>query len=311
MRLIEKVLTENPCYTAGKKIKVKGLMLHSVGCSQPGALVFIKSWDCAEHDNSCVHAFIDGNDGTIYQTLPWDHRGWHCGKGSNGSGNNTHIGVEMCEPACIEYTAGSSFICYDREAARAVVKRTYESAVELFAYLCKKYQLDPEADGVIISHREGHGRGIASNHADPEHLWLGLSMGYTMDGFRKAVKAAMLGSGVAEGTAASDGNSISGWYRVRKSWEDAASQKGAYKRLGNAKRCADKYAGYTVFDEDGIAVYAGKTGYDTYTVKGGDNLWDIAEEKLGDGTRYTEIMEVNGLVSDIIYAGQVLKLPQT
>lgn len=57
--------------------------------------------------------------------------------------------------------------------------------------LCKEYDLDPLADGVIISHAEGHKRGIASNHGDPEHLWNQLGMGYTMDGFRKAVKDAM------------------------------------------------------------------------------------------------------------------------
>lgn len=60
--------------------------------------------------------------------------------------------------------------------------------MELFAYLCKLYGLNPTADGVIISHREGHARGIASNHGDPEHLWNGLGMGYTMNTFRKDVK---------------------------------------------------------------------------------------------------------------------------
>ena len=60
--------------------------------------------------------------------------------------------------------------------------------------LCKKFSLDPLADGVIISHKEGHSRGIASNHGDPEHLWSQLGMGYTMDTFRKAVKSAMDGS---------------------------------------------------------------------------------------------------------------------
>ncbi len=75
-----------------------------------------------------------------------------------------------------------------------MAKRTYEAAVELFAYLCKQYNLNPTADGVIISHREGHSRGIASNHGDPEHLWKGLGLGYTMDGFRKDVKAAMGGA---------------------------------------------------------------------------------------------------------------------
>ena len=64
--------------------------------------------------------------------------------------------------------------------------------------LCKKYNLNPTADGVILSHREGYKRGIASNHGDPEHLWNGLGLSYTMDGFRKDVKAAM------EGTSSSD-----------------------------------------------------------------------------------------------------------
>ena len=181
MKLKESILTKNPCYTAGRKITVKGLMLHSVGCSQPKASVFINSWNRASYNNACVHAFIDGNDATIYQTLPWNHRGWHCGSGSKGSGNNTHIGVEMCEPACIKYTGGSSFTCSDLATARAVAKRTYEAEVELFAYLCKKYNLNPTADGVIISHKEGHSRGIASNHGDPEHLRKGLGMSYTMN----------------------------------------------------------------------------------------------------------------------------------
>ena len=134
--------------------------------------------------------------------------------------------------------------------AKAVAKRTYETAVELFAMLCKKYSLDPLADGVIISHKEGCARGIASNHGDPEHLWAQLGTGYTMDGFRRAVKAAV------------DRNRKPGkkaWYRVRKRWADAASQKGAFQDLANAKKCADGSPGYSVFDESGKALYKGKS----------------------------------------------------
>lgn len=188
MNIVQSILTKNPCYTAGRKITVKGLMLHSVGCSQPKASVFINSWNSASYNNACVHGFIDGNDGTVYQTLPWNHRGWHAG----GDANNTHIGVEMCEPACIKYTGGASFTCSDTATARAVAKRTYDAAVELFAMLCKEYGLNPLTD--IISHREGHAQGVASNHGDPEHLWNGLKMGYTMDSFRQAVKAKMNGA---------------------------------------------------------------------------------------------------------------------
>lgn len=194
MKLVESILTKNPCYTAGRKIDVKGLMLHSVGCSQPRASAFINSWNSPTFDRACVHGFIDGNDGTVYQTLPWNHRGWHCGSSINGSGNNTHIGVEMCEPACITYTGGATFKCSDLATAKAVAERTYKAAVELFAMLCKEFNLDPLADGVVISHKEGHARGIASNHGDPEHLWSQLGLPYTMDTFRKAVKSAMGGT---------------------------------------------------------------------------------------------------------------------
>ena len=101
----------------------------------------------------------------------------------------------------------------------------------------------------------------------------------------------------------------SGLYRVRKSWADAASQKGAFKVLDNAKRCADQNAGYSVFDENGKVVYAGTAATTTYTVKKNDTLWGIAARELGSGPRYTEIKKLNGLTTDVIYAGQVLKIP--
>lgn len=219
MKLVQSILTENPCYTAGRKITVKGLMLHSVGCPQPKASVFINSWNSASYDRACVHSFIDGNDGTVYQTLPWNHRGWHCG----GDGNNTHIGVEMCEPACIKYTSGASFTCSDTATAKAVAKRTYEAAVELFAMLCEKYGLNPLKD--ICSHKEGCAKGIASNHGDPEHLWTQLGMGYTMDTFRRAVKAAMGGS--------SSSSSTTGYTKIMGTAAVTADQMKAYVKSKN------------------------------------------------------------------------------
>ena len=186
MKITKSILKNNPCYKAGKTIKVKGIMLHSVGCSQPSAMAFINSWNSTK-SKVCVHGFIDGNTGEIYQTLPWNHRGWHCG----GKANDTHIAIEMCEPYCIKYTSGANFTCSDKNKARNTLKTTYKSAVELFAYLCEKYNLDPLQDGVIISHSEGYRKGFASNHADPEHLWSKLNTTYTMDGFRKDVRSTM------------------------------------------------------------------------------------------------------------------------
>ena len=54
------------------------------------------------------------------------------------------------------------------------------------------------------------------------------------------------------------GGEVIRWYRVRKSWTDARSQKGAYKVLANAKKCADKNPGYKVFNADGKMVYEPK-----------------------------------------------------
>ena len=185
MNIIQSICTQSDCYKAGKTIEVKGLMIHSVGCPQPKAKPFIKNWD-KPGANACVHAIVEP-DGDVYQLLPWNHRGWHGG----GASNNTHIGVEMTEPNTIKYVGGATWQeTGDGTNTKAHVLATYKHSVELFAYLCLKFDLDPLADGVVISHSEGHKRGIASNHGDVEHLW--DKFGLSMTQFRKDIKAAMV-----------------------------------------------------------------------------------------------------------------------
>ena len=178
MQIIEAFAVKNKCYQVSAPLTPRGIMLHSVGTPQPSAAVFARSFNQYQPGGQsvCVHAFVQAN-GTVYQTLPWGMRGWHCG----GSANSTHIGVEMTEPS-----AGMT-----RSEAAEQIAGTYRTAVELLAELCKQYGLDPAQDGVIIGHAEGHRRGVASNHADPEYLWNAYGMGYTMDGFRRDVAAAM------------------------------------------------------------------------------------------------------------------------
>ena len=62
----------------------------------------------------------------------------------------------------------------------------------------------------------------------------------------------------ALGGSASTQEAKTSFYRVRKTWADAKSQKGAYKVLANAKKCADANPGYSVFDENGVSVYPSK-----------------------------------------------------
>lgn len=59
-------------------------------------------------------------------------------------------------------------------------------------------------------------------------------------------------------SSSSGGASTSSLYRVRKSWSDVKSQKGAFRDFDNAKKCANANAGYKVFDASGNEVYPNK-----------------------------------------------------
>ena len=103
----------------------------------------------------------------------------------------------MTEPASIAYTGyGAEWRDLDTVATETHIRGTYAAAVELFAQLCTQFDLDPLADGVIISHAEGAARGIASAHADPTHLW--RAFGMTMNGFRADVAAKMAAGNTGE-----------------------------------------------------------------------------------------------------------------
>ena len=197
MNLLTCILTQNDCYKTGQTITPKGVMVHSTGADNPNIKRYVQpvdstpgreellkqlgvnangnDWNHTARD-ACVHAFIGRlADGSIAacQTLPWNHRGWHAGTGTSGkSANDTHISFEICEDGLT-----------DPDYFRLV----YREAVELTAYLCKQYALDPLADGAVICHQEGYRRGVASNHADVLH-WFPRH-GKSMDDFRADVAA--------------------------------------------------------------------------------------------------------------------------
>ena len=186
MRLHRALLTHNDCYLRGRTIRPQGVMVHSTGANNPWLRRYLAPDDgrlgepSPRHWNqsgvgACVHAMIGkAADGSVctYQTLPWNMRGWHCGR----SGNDTHIAFEICEDSLTD---------------KGYFQATYQAAVELTAYLCKRFGLNPLADGVVLCHSEGYARGIASNHADVMHWW--GKFGATMDDFRADVAAEMQG----------------------------------------------------------------------------------------------------------------------
>lgn len=190
MNLKKQILIHNECYKIGQKHIVKGIMMHSTGANNPNLSRYVgpddgllgmnvnnNHWNQFRPNDKqvCVHAFIgklkDGHIAT-YQTLPWDMVGWHSGSGHLGSfknANNTgYIGFEICE---------------DNLTDKNYFNSVYREAVELCAYLCKEYKLNPISD--IICHSEGYTKGIASNHADVMH-WF-PKFGKSMDVFRNDV----------------------------------------------------------------------------------------------------------------------------
>ena len=232
MTLLECILTENACCKAGKTIQPRGVMIHSTGANNPALRRYVQP---AEYDSNketlldqlgvnvngndwnrddvqvCVHAFVgklaDGSVAAV-QTLPWDMRGWHAGSGKSGSANDTHISFEICEDGL-----------KDEEYFREV----YRTAVELTAMLCRRFDLDPLADGVVICHSEGYGRGIASNHADVMHLFPGH--GKTMEDFRGEVAAEIKKTAEAERFA-----QLMAQYRAGLQDNDAASYSEAARQ---------------------------------------------------------------------------------
>lgn len=185
MNLRKCLLTKNDCYKAGKKITPKGVMWHSTGANNPNIKRYVQPDDGKLGDNkynndwnrsgtgACVHAFIGlDKNGKVctYQTLPWNYRGWHCG----GSGNDRYISFEICE---------------DDLKDKSYFEKVYKEAVELTAYLCKQYNLNPNGSNVIICHQDGYKLGIATNHSDIYH-WFN-KFGKDMNDVRKDVAVAM------------------------------------------------------------------------------------------------------------------------
>lgn len=133
----KQIATNSPCNKTGDEITVKGSMLHSVGCPQPKPEVFAKIWETST--GACVHA-VTGADAYAIQCLPLfperkkARRGWHGASGKNGSVNNTHLSLEMTEPATIKYVGGATWIeTGDGSNTKRHVLATYANAVQVFA----------------------------------------------------------------------------------------------------------------------------------------------------------------------------------
>lgn len=206
---------------------------------------------------------------------------WHCGdaknynKGASYYGacqNYNSIGIEVCSSNRTgTMTAANDSNYYFTDA---VVNK----AIELTKYLMKKYNI-PASN--VIRHYDVTGKycpGIRGWNEDSGDAskW-------------KAFKQAIL-SASSISTEQKDENqsTVTGTiYRVRKTADDAKTQKGAYKNLQSAKDLANKnaVAGYKVFDQNGKLIYIPKTTSMTSSYQVVITA-DVLNVRKGAGTNY-------------------------
>lgn len=236
MSTITEALTRgNSRYKAAEPLTPVGVILHSIGTPQPSARVLQEYWD-RNGSPYVTHYVLD--DREILRCMPDNFKCWHVGS----PGNAKWLGIEMCEPRQIEYTSGATFTVSDRTAARAFATACYENAVWLLAYLCKKYGWNPQT--AILTHGEVTRTKVSNtDHVDPEHLWKGLGLSYSLKTLRDDVAARM-----GEQPKQEDSGVI---YRI---------QVGAFSKKANAA----------------IKMEAVKAaGFDAFLTVGKDNLWRV------------------------------------
>ena len=182
-------------------------------------------------DRQASADFFVSQNGDIWQYNPNLEKrySWHCGGGRQSSKggaffgmckNANSIGIELCT-----HKQNGEWIFYDA---------TIEAARRLVQYLMQTYNIKQKN---VIRHYDVNGKNCPA------------VCGYAGD---NAPKWEKFKASLSESTNYDPTPQI---YRVRKSWAEADTQKGAFAVLENAKACARTWGSdYHVFDNSGIMI---------------------------------------------------------
>lgn len=223
---INKLLTKTNYRNVNDLSRIKYIVIHYVGAT--GGAEDNCHYFYSEYRGASAHYFV-GHKGEIWQCVDDADVAWHCGDDKywhDTCRNDNSIGIEMC---CRKNSSGKWYF----------EDITVESTIELTKELMKKYNVPAEN---VIRHYDVTGKVCPAPYVknDTKHTW---------DAFKKSV------SNTAT-QVQSEKPAVTKYYRVRKSWNDASSQIGAFGVLQNAKNACDKAgAGYYVFDDNGLVVY--------------------------------------------------------
>ncbi len=146
----QRFCTNSDAYKYNSYITPKGIVVHSTAMPGYDAYAIQKNFNVPNRGAS-VQACCD--DKRVVQMLQWNRKAGHVGSGKKGSFNNSHIGIEMCEPSGLQYNGnGSAIVAYHPPAGYFAA--IWDNMVKLCAMLCQKYALDPLGKQVIVSHAE-------------------------------------------------------------------------------------------------------------------------------------------------------------
>lgn len=210
-----------------------------------------------------------GYDGRIGLYVEEKDRSWCTSSSSN---DNRAITIEVASDTYHPYR---------------VKDVAYKSLIKLLVDICKRNGIKKLVWSTNKSERMNHRNGCNMTvHRDYANKSCPGDYLYNLHGQIAKEVNAQLGSG----TSSTPKKTL---YRVRKSWKDVKSQKGAFYDLSNAKKCADKNKGYSVFDESGKAVYTSKATNSTSSFKVQISISDLNIRK-GPGTNYATTGKFTG-----------------
>lgn len=183
-----------------------------------------------------VHYYVD--DKCAWQNLPLTLSGFHAADG-NGPGNRKTIAIE----------------CIMRNSTDSVSKKSEDNCAKLAAWLLHKYGLGVDEGLTTHTHwlNVRDGKKGTNDYLNTAHNSYKMCPAYILPHW------AQFKSKVATYLAQLNGSKVPStptstqMYRIRKTWADSKSQIGAYSNLENAKKACK--SGYTVFDNNGSAVY--------------------------------------------------------
>lgn len=225
--VINKLLTPYNFTDKNSDARIKYIVIHYVGAL--GGAKANCQYYAGRYIGASAHFFV-GFEGEIWQAVETEDIAWHCGASSYKHAecrNSNSIGIELCVRKRNTASMGATDKDWYFEDA------TVEAAVALTRYLMEKYKVPASH---VIRHYDVTGK-ICPNP------YVYNTTAHTWEKFKQLIS----------GAASAGGSQTERLYRVRKSWEDAKSQIGAYSSLDNAKKaCTD---GYTVYDWNGKAVY--------------------------------------------------------